>query len=54
VEHNTIDFITHNLLPLTWDRETHKQVTERIEDALFDKQYTNMLQANNTEINPQV
>jgi hypothetical protein len=31
---------------MTWDRESHKQVKDRIENAIFDKQYEEMCKAN--------
>ena len=35
---------------MTWDREASKLSKERIEDAIFEKQYEKMLKYENVEI----
>jgi len=46
IQSNTIDFGIYNLLPMTWDRESHKQVKDRLESTIFDKQYDELCKAN--------
>jgi hypothetical protein len=35
---------------MTWDRESHKQVKDRLENAVFDQKYEEMCKANGSQV----